>query len=367
MLPRPADSSLERSLESRRLQEHLGERSYESKLNSSRSEAKFTLEDQQIQKAVSNRQQESYWSNKSLQSGQDESYWSNKRLLSGQQENLWREKRLENSRQQGQWLEESSLDKKTAQARQDSDNQRFDNNRPISSDIRQAPAHSNSEAQNAKQLANKQMAGDPAGNKTPTLNNSFNSQISAENKIQQKMSEFNNPTQISLKLADKQEAMYWGDGIRNATKETTAMPAFFNTQYNSAHDQGKGWRQPAEDQATNNELAASTTRRSAIVEAPRADSYKETAVRETLMPRLQELVNRLSSMGHTWARVVVPVDSRTQVIVRFNNQSGRIKIHLSAPNNELCEMIKASWGALAGDAAQRGVTLEEPTFDNNHD
>lgn len=149
-------------------------------------------------------------------------------------------------------------------------------------------------------------------------------------------------------------------GIQNALKETNPMPGFFSTSSNTGRE--RGWRQPSDEELSGLNASA-RLRQGAIVEP--AKEYKNVSVQETLMPRLQELVQKLSSMGHSWARVVVPVDSRTNVIVRFNSQSGRVKIHLSTTSDELCEMIKSGWGVLAGNMSERGINLDEPTFETN--
>ncbi len=150
-------------------------------------------------------------------------------------------------------------------------------------------------------------------------------------------------------------------GTQNAFKQTQIMPEFFSTSSQTGRE--RGWRQHFDDEASGLNSAANL-RQGAIVEPAR--EYKNVAVQESLMPRLQELVQKLSSMGHSWARVVVPVDSRTNVIVRFNSQSGKVKIHLSTPSEELCEMIKSGWNALVGNMNERGINLDDPTFETNN-
>lgn len=138
------------------------------------------------------------------------------------------------------------------------------------------------------------------------------------------------------------------------------MPGFSFTSSDAQREHA--WRHRFDDEAANLGMAG-RIRQGAIVEPGR--EYKNVAVSETLMPRLMELVQKLSAMGHSWARVVVPVDNRTNVVVRFNNQSGRIKIHLSTPSDELCRMIQAGWNALVGNLNERGINLDEPTFETN--
>lgn len=158
----------------------------------------------------------------------------------------------------------------------------------------------------------------------------------------------------------KEPFLHGFGGTQNAIKETQNMPGFFSTPQDAQRE--RAWRHRFDEEAANLGVSG-RIRQGALVEPGR--EYKNVAVEESLMPRLMELVQKLSAMGHSWARVVVPVDSRTNVVVRFNSQSGRVKIHLSTPSDELCRMIQAGWDALAGNLNERGISLDEPTFETN--
>lgn len=160
-----------------------------------------------------------------------------------------------------------------------------------------------------------------------------------------------------------------GDGTQAApSREPNTMSAYFATNYDAQNDRNRSWQRQSYDEQAEEILAANglaRNRQGAIVEQQSAEQYNNVALEETLMPRLQELIQRLSSMGYSWARVVVPLDAQTKMIVRFNMQNGRVKLHLSAPSQGLCDMIASGWDALKSLIGQHRITLEDPTFDTN--
>jgi len=154
-------------------------------------------------------------------------------------------------------------------------------------------------------------------------------------------------------------------GTQNAPKQTPVMSFSFFTQHENPRDRLRGQAFACDDEAAT--LAAARPRCGAIVETPAAD-FKDVALQETFMSRLQEIITRLCAMGQSWARVVVPVDAQTKVIVRFNTRNGRVKIHMSTDNQGLVELIRAGWKILTDGAAQNGISVDDPTFDNSiHD
>jgi hypothetical protein len=124
-------------------------------------------------------------------------------------------------------------------------------------------------------------------------------------------------------------------------------------------------RRPFVPDAQDETAAAATLRLGAVVEAPSTQSYNSVAVQESFIPRLWEVAQKLSAMGQSWARVVIPVDAQTKVTVRFSAAAGRIKIHLSTAHSALAQMIAAAWGLLTRQGAQNGIIIDEPTFDHN--
>lgn len=169
----------------------------------------------------------------------------------------------------------------------------------------------------------------------------------------------------SGKGAIKENSTSLANGTQSAPRDPNAM-SYFATYSDSKNDHSKSWQQRLDDES--DDLAMNGMlrgRQGAIVEAQTPNQYRQVLLEQTLMPRLLELVQRLSAMGYSWARVVVPVDAQTKIIVRFNTQNGRVKIHLSVPEDDFCQVIRNGWSALCGHLAQNGITLEEPTFDTN--
>jgi hypothetical protein len=80
---------------------------------------------------------------------------------------------------------------------------------------------------------------------------------------------------------------------------------------------------------------------------------------------MQELILRWSAAGHTWARVVIPIDAKNKVVVRFNEASGKVKIHLSTSERALGEAIAHSWASLQQQLRDAGITLEDLTYDTS--
>ena len=156
-------------------------------------------------------------------------------------------------------------------------------------------------------------------------------------------------------------------GIQPATKQTPPMSAFSLLQFGTSSDSRRQSDTASRQEAAEALAAAGYihARRGALIETPEGASYKTVALQENFMPRLYELVQKLSSMGQSWARVVIPVDAQTKVIVRFCASAGRVKIHMSSSASGLSDMIKAGWSWLTGQSAQHGISIDEPTFDTN--
>lgn len=148
------------------------------------------------------------------------------------------------------------------------------------------------------------------------------------------------------------------DGTGTAPRDTDAMAAFFNTRHDYRDDASSQWQRLSyggqSDQSQNQEYAPNNGS---------SAEYNIVALGQTLTPRLIELIQKLSSMGYNWARVVVPIDAQTKVVVRFNSQNGRVKIHLSAPTSGLCELIQSLWADLTQQVSRHGIVLDSPTFD----
>ncbi len=149
-------------------------------------------------------------------------------------------------------------------------------------------------------------------------------------------------------------------GTQNAPKESMSFSAHHENRRDTSRTHDFAFSQDALD-------GVSRMRLGALVESAQTD-FQDVAVRETFITRMQELINRLCAMGQSWARIVVPVDAQTKIIVRFNSSSGRVKIHITAPDKGLAELILSGWKTLTGDVAKNGINVDEPTFDySNYD
>ena len=172
--------------------------------------------------------------------------------------------------------------------------------------------------------------------------------------------------QRSIPEKSVKDSSSFGDGTPAATQKPTIsqdpskMP--FNSQFDTQQNRQRSWQKSSFISEDDLSAAASAAlRQGAIVERPQ--DYAQISVNETFLPRMAELIKRLSTMGQSWVRVVVPLDGRTNVVVRFNNQSGRVKIHIESPSDNLSNMIRAGWSGLTGDLAGHGIALDQPTFE----
>lgn len=274
------------------------------------------------------------------------------------------DERFAQSREQGKWLEKTQVDSKEFSFERTLQRASGRENLPTQRPGEPAPQANKpqptAETTPTDEPMRQRMVNPGAERGTPSANN-FGKFLEVNEQGRLNTGNLKTFGMNSPEGAEKKEAFQpvFG-GIQNAIKEPTTMPGFSFTSSDAQREHA--WRHRFDDEAANLGMAG-RIRQGAIVEPGR--EYKNVAVNETLMPRLMELVQKLSAMGHSWARVVVPVDNRTNVVVRFNNQSGRIKIHLSTPSDELCRMIQAGWNALVGNLNERGINLDEPTFETN--
>lgn len=157
-------------------------------------------------------------------------------------------------------------------------------------------------------------------------------------------------------------------GTQSASKEPNIMTAFFAMHSDAKNENPRSWQRRAfEDGSEEFEVAggAARLRQGALTENTSSNEYRRVLLEQTMMPRLAELVQKLSAMGYSWARVVIPVDAKTKVVVRFNTKDGRVKIHLCVPEDDFCQVIREGWESLKKHLFQQGITLDDPTFETN--
>jgi len=293
-------------------------------------------------------------------------------------QSIWREFNMQqtqqsqrNSQQQSQMLAQGRFDAKDAasQARQESVMRSINQQQAQArADAKTNASMQQNSAQNAKtahQTAN--AARFSAANAPKNAPNTPQALFKGGQNVLQNRAD----SAVSAKNVQKSEnsVRLAGDGFsygtQNAIKEKINMSAFFASQnFDASHGQSRG-RDNQED--LQQELAglAGNSRLGALVEELPVQNYNEISLQQTILPKIQEVIMNLINRQQSWARVVIPLDSSTKMVLNFSAQAKKVRVQLSGISSSLREMIEQGWDLLVNQSAQNGIELETPIFERN--
>lgn len=292
-------------------------------------------------------------------------------------QSVWREFNLEqtqrserNSQQQSQILTQSRMEAKdsASQAREASVMRSVDQRRSqalanakASQNTQNAAAKGQSRPQSgasthSADLAKQIKSANQAQNSTNIRQNMANSAPNALSGSKNMQKSENNVRLVAESVSN---------GTQHANKEKINMSAFFASQnFDASQGQSRG-RQDRENLEDQSLGVSGNARMGALVEEFPQQNYNEISLQQVVLPKIHEVIMNIANRQLSWARVVIPLDGSTRMILNFSAKSGKVKVSLSGASDSLREMIEQGWDVLIQQSAQSGIELEQPTFERN--